>query len=270
MTNHSFRFTCRGAHYLLRIPGEGTKQLIDRYKEAEVYRVIAGKKLCDDPFYLDPATGYKITRYLEGVRTADPTNADALQKCIAKLHLLHEMQLTVGHRFDIFGQILSYEQLRKDVPSQYTNYEQVKARVFFLQDWINTYKEPYCLTHIDAVSDNFLFAKDQDGNEELQLTDWEYAGMQDPHVDLAMFCIYSGFSQEQIDRFTDLYFNGGCPAHTRIKIYCYVAACGLLWSNWCEFKRLFGIEFGSYAQMQYRYAEDYSRLAREMIGFAHG
>ena len=40
------------------------------------------------------------------------------------------------------------------------------------------------LTHIDAVPDNFLFTGD-----EIRLIDWEYAGMQDVHVDIAMFAI---------------------------------------------------------------------------------
>ena len=89
------------------------------------------------------------------------------------------------------------------------------------------------MTHIDAISDNFLFYKnDSDSEEKLQLTDWEYSGMQDPHVDIAMFCIYSLYDKSQIDRLIDIYFEGKCTEITRIKIYCYIAACGLLWSNW--------------------------------------
>ena len=39
------------------------------------------------------------------------------------------------------------------------------------------------LTHIDAVPDNFLFTRDGD----IRLIDWEYAAMQDPHVDMPCF-----------------------------------------------------------------------------------
>lgn len=63
------------------------------------------------------------------------------------------------------------------------------------------------LTHIDAVPDNFLFYPSADGGQEqLQLTDWEYSGMQDPHVDIAMFCIYSLYNKEKCDRLIDIYF----------------------------------------------------------------
>ena len=40
----------------------------------------------------------------------------------------------------------------------------------------------------------------------MQLTDWEYSGMQDPHVDIAMFCIYSLYNKEKCDRLIDIYF----------------------------------------------------------------
>jgi thiamine kinase-like enzyme len=102
--------------------------------------------------------------------------------------------------------------------------------------------------------------KRENGEEEIRLIDWEYAGMQDPHVDIAMFCIYSGYSREQVERLIDAYFPEGCTEAIRTKIYCYISACGLLWSNWCEYKRNLGVEFGEYSICQYRYAKDYYRI----------
>ena len=43
--------------------------------------------------------------------------------------------------------------------------------------------------------------------------------------------------KRQVDRLIAAYFTEGCDDATRIKIYCYIATCGLLWSNWCEYKR---------------------------------
>lgn len=45
----------------------------------------------------------------------------------------------------------------------------------------------------------------------------------------------------------------------------YIAACGLLWSNWCEYKRNLGVEFGEYSLRQYRYAKDYYRIVQEEL-----
>ena len=87
--------------------------------------------------------------------------------------------------------------------------------------------------------------------------------MQDPHVDIAMFCIYSLYNKQQVDRLIDLYFEGGCDRVTRAKIYAYIAMCGLLSSNWCEFKRKLGVEFGEYSLRQYRFAKDYFKYAMQ-------
>ena len=261
MTNRSFLFSVRGEKYIMRIPGEGTSRLINRQQEAAVFRAISGRGLCDDPVYLNPENGYKITRYLEGVRVCDVADKGDLSRCMEKLRTFHRMRLRVDHAFDLFGQIDFYESLWKGQPCLYADYRATREKVLSLKEYIDRQEKDCCLTHIDAVPDNFLFHTLADGSEGLQLTDWEYAGMQDPHVDLAMFCVYSFFDRAQCDELIDLYFEGKCPADVRTKIYCYIAASGLLWSNWCEYKRTLGVEFGDYSLRQYRYAKDFYRFA---------
>ena len=266
MTNRSFLFSVNGTKYIMRIPGEGTDQLINRKQEAEVFRTISGLGLCDDPVYINPENGYKITRYLEGIRACDSESIPDLKRCMEKLRGFHDMKLTVSHTFDIFGQIEFYESLWEGNPSVYRDYAKTKENALSLRSYIDQQEKNWCLTHIDAVPDNFLFHTPEGSKEEqLQLTDWEYSGMQDPHVDIAMFCIYSLYDKQQCDRLIDLYFNNSCPDATRAKIYCYIAVCGLLWSNWCEYKRKLGVEFGEYSLRQYRYAKDFYRYAMELI-----
>lgn len=267
MTNRSFLFSVHGDKYIMRIPGEGTDQLINRAQEAEVFRTISGHGLCDDPVYINPENGYKITKFLDGIRVCDSENAGDLKRCMEKLRQFHEMKLSVPHTFDIFRQIEFYETLWEGQPSMYKDYSTTKANVFSLKPFIDSLQKDWCLTHIDAVPDNFLFYTPfQRVGEELQLTDWEYSGMQDPHVDIAMFAIYSLYNKKQVDRLIDIYFQNKCDKSTRAKIYAYVAACGLLWSNWCEFKRNLGIEFGEYSLRQYRFAKDYYRFAVKEMG----
>lgn len=196
MTNRSFYFTVNGTGYIMRIPGEGTDQLIDRKQEAEVFRTISGLGLCDAPVYINPENGYKITKYLDGARVCDKNDHNDLEKCMEKLRYFHGLQLTVSHTFDIFGQIEFYEMLWEGTPSIYRDYKKTKENVLSLKSFINGLDKDLCLTHIDAVPDNFLFYKNG-SKEEVQLTDWEYSGMQDPHVDIAMFCIYSLYNKSR-------------------------------------------------------------------------
>ena len=262
MTNRSFLFACRGKKYIMRIPGEGTDRLINREQEAAVYSVISDKDICDNIIYINSSNGYKITEFIEGARVCDPESVSDLKKCMKRLKSFHAQALKVDHVFDLFGQIEFYESLWNGEKSAYRDYPITKANVLSLKDYIDRHVDKMVLTHIDAVSDNFLFSE-ADGEECIHLIDWEYAGMQDPHVDIAMFCIYAMYDHRQVDRLIDLYFDGECPKETRIKIYCYIAVCGLLWSNWCEYKRSLGVEFGEYSLRQYRYAKEYYKRARE-------
>lgn len=264
MTNRSFLFTCKDKKYIMRIPGEGTDQLINRRQEAAVYHAIADKNICDDIAYINPENGYKITEFLEGARVCDSTDYEDVKKCMNRLRGFHALKLKVAHEFDIFGQMEFYESLWDGTPSVYKDYEKTKANVWSLKPYIDAHAGEKILTHIDAVPDNFLFVQ-KDGKEEIRLIDWEYAGMQDPHVDIAMFCIYSLYNKRQVDRLIAAYFTDGCDDATRIKIYCYIAACGLLWSNWCEYKRNLGVEFGEYSLRQYRYAKDYYRIVQDEL-----
>ena len=255
MTNRSFLFECQNQKYIMRIPGEGTDHLINRKEEADVYQALENRQICDDVLYMNPDNGYKITAYLEDATNCDAENWNEVEACMTKLREFHELNLTVDHRFDIFGQINFYESLWNGEKSYFKDYETTKAAIFELKKWIDTLEKNETLVHIDAVPDNFLFTKDG-----IRIIDWEYAGMQDPHVDIAMFCIYSLYSREQVDYLIDLYFKGDVSPIIRTKIYAYIASAGLLWSNWCEYKRSLGIDFGEYSLCQYRYAKEYSKL----------
>ena len=258
MTNRSFFFKCGEQRYIMRIPGEGTEQLINRRNEAEVYRAITGRGLCDAPIYMNPDNGYKITKFLKNVRTCDPYDESDVMACMGCLRRFHNMKIKVSQAFDLFQQVDFYQNLWETGKSRYHDYETTKEHIGSLKGYIDAHKGSYCLTHIDANPDNFLFYDDS-SIEKLQLTDWEYAGMQDPDVDVAMFGIYSIYNKEQMDHLIDIYCENRCSIERRLKIYCYIAVCGLLWSNWCEYKKGMGIEFGEYANNQYSYAKEYYR-----------
>lgn len=265
MTNRSFLFYCENQKYIMRIPGEGTENLIDRKEEEAVYKAIKDKDICDEIIYINAENGYKITKFIDGVRTCDPFNPDDVKKAMQYLRNFHQKQMKVPHRFGLFEKINYYESLWNGNKSIYRDYETTKRNVFTLKKYIDSQKIEESLTHIDAVPDNFLFAPDKNGKERIYLIDWEYAAMQDPHVDIAMFAIYSMYDRELLDELIDAYFPEGCTKEIRVKIYCYVAICGLVWSNWCEYKRALGIEFGEYSLKQYRYAKDFYKIVCEEL-----
>ena len=264
MTNHSILFTCNKQMYIMRIPGEGTSKLINRNREYDVYSVIKEYSICDEIIYINPENGYKISKYWNNARNCNPENYEDVKKCMEKLRFFHNMELKVGHIFDIFEQIDFYQSLWDGAESCFEDYEKTKAHVFELKKYIDSQDKHWALAHIDAVPDNFLFVATEKG-EDVRLIDWEYAGMQDSCVDIAMFGIYAMYDEVQIEQLIDLYYTEGCDIKTRLKIYCYIAAGGLLWRNWCEYKRQLGAEFGEYSLRQYMYARRYYEIFMEKV-----
>lgn len=256
MTNITWSFRMGGQKYLLRLPGAGTDQLINRKEEFSVYQAIAGIGIGDDVICFDEEQGIKISRFLENVHTCRPDSRTEIRRCIDQLRRFHNQKLTVPHSFDLAERISYYERLRKPFPSVYPDYIQTREKMEILLSCVESFRKERTLCHVDSVCDNFLLY-DNEPDRPPVMIDWEYAAMQDPHLDVAMFIAYSDFTREQADQIIDYYFMQNCTREQRLKLYCYIALCGFLWSNWCEFKFISGVDFGEYAVRQYELSKTY-------------
>ncbi|MBR6459949.1 MAG: phosphotransferase [Actinomycetaceae bacterium] len=262
MTNTSYIFRCGNTQYLLRLAGKGTSAFIDRTQEAEVYRLLAGSGITDHALYLDPSTGTKITEFVDNARACDPRSQDDMRRCMEHLRRFHEYSLSkklqspVIGNFDLVRKLHEYEEaLHTDMTSRFPDYMQVRAKAEKVAQFIEKMPREHCLCHIDPVADNFLLPEG-----EVRLIDWEYAEMADPHLDIAMFCIYSGLERAAIDRAMFLYFGHEPTDDIRLKIYAYVGLAGLLWTVWCELRRENGAAYDEYEEIQYGYPRKYFDL----------
>lgn len=255
MTNRSFIFTVKDKRYIMRIPGTGTDKLINRQEEYDVYEQIRDESYTERVLYLNPKNGYKLSEFLEGTRNSKANDWQDVTQCMDLLRKFHKQKHSVNHKFDIWKQIEFYDTLR-NAPSAYRDFLITKDNVLKLKPFIENNISNWTLCHIDANADNFLINK----QGKTFLIDWEYAGMQDSDLDIAMFAIYAGYNRDQFDKLIDIYYQDKCDETTRYKIYAYAAVGGLLWSNWCEYKQSLGLDFSEYSLSQYRYAKEYSKL----------
>ncbi len=253
MTNKSFLFQLNNVKYIFRIPGTGTDVLINRKQEYAVYKAIDPLGISDKIIYFDKDSGVKITRYEEGMHTACPTNAEDLDGCMWIARQLHTSGITVAHTFSFRERIAVYE---KHAESKhgilFYDYAEVREKMNYILDMIDSLNVPKKITHVDLVCDNVLI-----GTGKIKLIDWEYAGMCDPLTDIAMFAIYSYFSKEQIEDLMLRYFQREPAAEERLRVYGYVALGGFLWAIWTCYKQALGVNFGDYGLKMYRYAKDY-------------
>lgn len=259
LTNDSFTFSIRNdGKYVIRIPNADTSALVNREEEAAVYSAIQGLHISDEILYLDPASGIKITKFVNHAHSLDVYNQDELSLTLDKLKELHHSGLEVLHTFNLRKTIDKYESLRGN-PSLFQNYEFTRANMLELLACIDTMNRECCLCHIDANCDNFLITD----TKEVRLIDFEYAGMQDPNLDIAMICLYSQLDRNMIDRIIDTYHGYRVDDTTRYLIYAYIAIGGFIWSIWCEVKEGPHVLENKYARSQYNYAMEYFQIVYE-------
>lgn len=265
MTNRTLVFRYKGTAYALRVPGAGSEKLLNRKEEDAVYRAISNWKYAEPVVAFDSNTGKKLSRFLPSVRNCDARSPEDLTRALTLIRDLHDQKFQVRHRFDCFQKIEQYRELCAPHTSPFKHHEEVYEQILQLQSWLDQLPQQEVLCHMDFHPDNLLYSIH---GEQETLIDWEYAGMQDPLFELAMFAIYSGFNQEEIDALADEYFALGgetCPFWKRLRLYAYIACGGFLWNLWCQYKSLLGIEFGSYWQQQYQYAKIYARMVLEKL-----
>ena len=128
-------------------------------------------------------------------------------------------------------------------------------------DRLDSLNRPQTISHIDSCVDNFLFLLDG----SLKLIDWEYCGMCDPLIDVAMCAIYSYYNEQELDWLTRTYLEREPEPEERLVVYAYAALGGFLWSLWAVYKSAVGDEFGEYTLIMYRYAKDYFRKIQEVF-----
>mgnify|MGYP003105820628 FL=1 len=262
MTNKSFLFKIREKQYICRIPGPGTELLINRRQEKAVYDALHGMDITEKVVYLDGETGYKIAEFYEGAHNAEADNEEEIKKCMALVRKFHGSGLKVDHSFDLKERIEFYEKLCKahgDV--LFEDYSVVRQQMSELLERLEGLGHKKVLSHLDTVVDNFLILP----NGDVRLIDWEYAGMCDPLVDIAMCAIYSYYNEEQTDRLMEIYFERKPTMEERFTIYAHMALGGFLWSLWAVYKAALGEEFGEYTIIMYRYAKNYFRKCSSIV-----
>lgn len=255
MTNDSFIFSLNNERYIIRVPGVNTEKIINRHEEYDVYQAIKDEEFVEPIVYIDRDKGYKISKFIENSHTVNPKDWNEINACLKRLKEFHNQSHRVEHYFDVFEHINYYESLMPHA-SKYEDYKEIKKNIESLEPIIENLVKDWTLCHIDAVCDNFLVTENQD----VYLIDFEYAAMQDPDLDVAMFIVYSLFNRQEIDRIIDIYFEHQATPLKRYKIYSYIAIVGLLWSNWCEAKQDQELLNSSYAQQQYNYAKTFYQI----------
>ena len=253
LTNHTYKVILPdGRIYVIRLPGEGTEELINR-RDEEVSTRLACSLGVDAELLFFGEKGEKVTEYIEEAQTmsaASMQTEENLSKAAEVFRKLHTSGADTKVPFEVFDMAASYENIiRKNRVALYEDYPAVKAAVMEIKGYIDAGSAAAKVPcHNDPLCENWVM----DGNGRIYLIDWEYAGMNDGMWDLADLSIEAALEPGQDEALLRAYF-GAMPTQAEYerflanKLY-----LDFLWTLWGKARVPFdGEEMEQYAAGRY-------------------
>ena len=254
MTNKNYKVQIDDEFYVLRVPGNGTEEMISR--SDEIKNAVYANKIGVDAklIYFNEETGVKVSEFIENAETLSPKSAkkqSIMEKVTDILRKLHNFDLEMDNDFDIYEKIEKYENLLiKAKGKNFEDYYEVKDKVIYLKNIMNELDVKLVPCHNDMVAENFIKS-----GEKIYLIDWEYGGMNDPMWDLAAYSLENELSEDQEELFLKLYFKGNVEEKYKKRILINKIYQDFLWSTWTNIKEAKGDDFGTYGIDRYNRAK---------------
>lgn len=263
MMNHSYKITrYDGEEYLVRIPGEGTEEMVNRLDERKSTEL--GCKLgIDSQLFFFGDDGRKVMKF---IHDPQPMTDEVMRKKEVLLqaadifHRLHTCGVDTGVRFEVFEMAELYERIIKEGGvAFYDDYQDVKNTVMSIKAEVDKNGEaPKVPCHNDSLVANWVL----DGDGKLYLIDWEFSGMNEAMWDLSCLSIEADYTEQNDNDLLDAYY--GRKATIEEKKY-FIAAkmyVDYLWTLWGLTRIPYDGEF-----MQ-EYADNrYARLKRNIDAY---
>jgi len=232
LTNLVFRVDRGDQHYVLRIPGKGTEEYINRTHEARAAREAARVQVSPAVLHADPATGVMVTRFIDHAETMSAetfkSQPGAPGRAGAVFRQLHSADAVFTFRFELFAMIDDYLKVLAGKDTELPlGYHDVVQEADIVRAALQAHPLPHTACHCDPLCENFL-----DTGERMWLVDWEYSGMNDPLWDLGDLSIEGQFGEAQEEEMLRAYFGGEARPSDRGRMVIYKAMCDLLWTLW--------------------------------------
>ncbi|MDO5138112.1 MAG: choline/ethanolamine kinase family protein [Oscillospiraceae bacterium] len=263
MTNHSYHVTREdGKEYLVRLPGEGTEELVSRSDERKSTE-LACKLGIDSALLYFGDDGTKIMDFINEPQEMSEEvmrRKEVLEQAARIFRRLHTCGEDTGVRFEVFEMAAAYEDIIiSNNVKLYDDYYDVKQKVMDIKAAVDANGEaPKVPCHNDSLVGNWVL--DKDG--KLYLIDWEYSGMNEAMWDLSCLSIEAEYTEQNDDELLEAYY--GRPATIEEKKY-FIAAkmyVDYLWTLW-------GLTRVPYdGQFMQEYADGrYDRLKKNMEAY---
>ena len=199
ITNINYKIKFLNEYKVIRIPGKGTENIIDRTSEKEILNILYDKDIVPKSDFYD--SDIKLTDYLEGHRSLDfddLKNYETIFPLIIKqMKKLHSMSHDNYKNFNVISmieEIKKYEKL-----ANITLVTKIEHK-FLLNIARKMDEGKQVLCHRDLQLPNIMY-----NGKEIKFVDFEYSGFSSILWEIGNFTAELELNYEQINKFIELY-----------------------------------------------------------------
>jgi thiamine kinase-like enzyme len=231
LTNVNYRVSTADGDVVVRIPGRGTADYIDRHAE-EIAALVTAQAGVNVPVkFFDVSDGLMVTQFIDNSTTMSPAafvDYGAIRRAADVMRRLHHIPKPFATDFKVAPVIADFKAIlaAKQAPLP-EGFAQVEAEADVALRLLAQHPVALVPSHCDPLCENFL-----DTGETMYLIDYEYSGNFDPMWDLGDFSVEGHFTTEQDEVLMRAYFEGAPPPADAARMVIYKALCDMLWSLW--------------------------------------
>lgn len=235
LTNRTYHVVyADGEEYVVRIPGEGTEELIVRANE-QVSTRLACRIGIDAALLYFGNDGAKVTEFIPGAVTMSAegfSDEKRIKQAAEIFRTLHNSGEDTGVPFEVFDMAAGYEKIIfENHVSMYPDYEEVKAIVMEIKKEVDQSCEIRRVPcHNDPLCENWVVSEE----DRMYLIDWEYAGMNDPIWDVADLSIEAGFDADLDAKLLEAYLGRKPEPADRKHFLAGKIYVDYLWTLWAK------------------------------------
>ncbi|MBQ9021411.1 MAG: phosphotransferase family protein, partial [Eggerthellaceae bacterium] len=261
LTNKTWLIEVAGKKYTYRQPGVGTEEITNRKYETECQNIAAKLGIDGTFIYEDPQVGWKISHYVECDEPFSCHNEAHLVQALQLLRTLHQSGATIDYVKDMHEDTIKQMALLEDeFRTKYDNFEDLFAMAERYNKIVKDDGIAPVLCHNDFYDPNFLIHGDQ-----MDLIDWEYAGMSDYASDLAVFVCCSDYTYEDTLHFLELYFQRPPTRAELIHCIAYIQVISFHWLVWALSMAQTGEPVGPLEGIYHNFASEYGAHAAALL-----
>lgn len=249
VTNLSYSIFTKDNHYILRIPGKGTNEYINRYWEINNLKKLSNLNLSPKIYYSNSDTGIIISEYLEDnipMSKEDIYDYERVNLICKSLSQLHLSSIIFDNEFDIEEAKKSYIEILKKMevilPLEFQKHIPMLEKI--MKTLFQNYPKELVPCQGDPKLNNFLLQ-----DNKIWMIDLEYSGMADKYYDLVNIVMTNNLVKEEEEIILNTYEKYYGQKLDMKKYLLYKITIDYLWIYWHLIKLFQGemVEYNEYS-----------------------